>query len=394
MESHLAAPYSFILVFIAITMVPVIAGWVRLPVIVCELIFGIVVGKSFFDWIETGPVINFFSNFGLEFLMFLAGLEVDTAIVRKHFRKTTAITFFSISIPFLAGVFVAPLTGVHPMLLGTVFSTTSLGIVLPICRELKGPKLFRDLLLGSTILVDIISMLLLAFSLAYLQGAIEITFIYSFVAILFLFILPVILKRLNAERGVQAWVLLDRSHFEVEVRFSFALLLLLTAISGTLGFHSIIGAFIAGLIIAEVTHTGSILVKKMESFGYGFFVPMFFVFTGAKVDLSLVFRSLDNISLLLLILAAAILSTVIGVYAVCRYMGMSNREGAAMGFFHASRLSLVIAVAEIGRSAGFIPLEVFSMLVLLSIVSAVVGPSCGRMLLEPPREKPKPVQSE
>ena len=140
--------------------------------------------------------------------------------------------------------------------------------------------------------------------------------------------------------------------------------------------------------------TGSILVKKMESFGYGFFVPMFFVFTGAKVDLSLVFRSLDNISLLLLILAAAILSTVIGVYAVCRYMGMSNREGAAMGFFHASRLSLVIAVAEIGRSAGFIPLEVFSMLVLLSIVSAVVGPSCGRMLLEPPREKPKPVQSE
>lgn len=364
-----------------------IAGWVRLPVIVCELIFGIIVGKSFFDWIEAGPVIRFFSDFGLEFLMFLAGLEVDTAIVRKHFKKTTAITIFSISVPFLAGVLIAPFSGVHPLLLGTVFSTTSLGIVLPICRELKQQRLFKDLLLGSTILVDIISMFLLAFALAYLQGEIKVTFIYSFVAILFLFVTPLIFKKLKIERQVQAWFLMDRSHFEVEVRFSFALLLLLTAISGVLGFHSIIGAFIAGLIIAEVTHTGSILVKKMESFGYGFFVPMFFVFTGAKVDLALVFRSLDNVGLLFVILIAAIFSTVLGVYGVCYFLGFTHKESAAMGFFHASRLSLVIAVAEIGRSSGLIPVEIFSMLVLLSIASAVIGPSCGRMLLEPSKKQ-------
>ena len=384
MESHVTAPYSFIIVFIALTIVPVVAGWIRLPVIVCELIFGIIVGKSYFDWIEAGPVIHFFSNFGLEFLMFLAGLEVDTAIVRKHFQKTVAITLFSISIPFFAGVLVAPYTGVHPLLLGTVFSTTSLGIVVPICRELKDLRLFKDLLLGSTILVDIISMFLLAFVLAYLQGAIKVTFIYSFIAILLLFIIPLIFKKYKIERQVQAWFLMDKSHFEVEVRFSFALLLLLTAISGILGFHSIIGAFIAGLIIAEVTHTGSILIKKMESFGYGFFVPMFFVFTGAKVDLTLVFKSLDNVGLLLVILVTAIFSTVMGVYVICYFLGFNHRESGAMGFFHASRLSLVIAVAEIGRVTGLIPLEIFSMLVLLSICSAILGPSCGRMLIEAP----------
>jgi len=394
METHVASPNTFILVFVAITVVPVIAGWIRMPVIVMELIFGILVGKSFFNWIEFGEVVQFFSSFGLEFLMFLAGLEIDTSLVRRYAGKTVAITIFSVAVPFIAGYFMAPTLDIHPLLLGTIFSTTSLGLILPLSRELKYSKLFKDVLLGSTILVDIISMLLLAGTLAYFQGALQLTFLYSFGVMVLLFVLPLVLKKFRLEKAVQAWFLMDRSRFEVEVRFSFALLLLLTAISGTLGFHSILGAFIAGLIITEVTHTGSILTKKMESFGYGFFVPMFFVFTGAKVDLNLVFSSLDNAGVLFLVLITAIFSTVIGVALVSRWLDFSIRESAAMGFFHASRLSLVIAVAEIGRQAGFIKLELFSMLVLLSITSAVIGPSLGKAILLGKRLEPQKPEPE
>jgi monovalent cation:H+ antiporter-2, CPA2 family len=389
METQVASTSTFILVFVAITVVPVLAGWLRMPVIVMELIFGIIVGKSFFDWIDFGPVVEFFSSFGLEFLMFLAGLEIDTSLVKKYAGKAVAITIFSVLVPFVAGYFMAPALDIHPLLLGTIYSTTSLGLILPLSRELKYSRTFKDVLLSSTILVDIISMFLLAGTLAYLQGALQLTFFYSFGVLLLLFILPLILKRFRLEKAVQAWLLMDRSRFEVEVRFSFALLLLLTAISGVLGFHSILGAFIAGLIITEVTHTGSILTKKMESFGYGFFVPMFFVFTGAKVDLNLVFKSLDHAGVLFLVLVTAIFSTVIGVTLVSRWLRFSYRESAAMGFFHASRLSLVIAVAEIGRQAGFIHLELFSMLVLLSITSAIIGPSLGKMILLGNRLEPE-----
>ena len=371
---------SLVIIFAAITVIPLLAKRIRLPVIVIEIIFGIMLGKSLLGIIPDHSIIDFFSSFGLVYLMFLAGLEVNFEKVRTYFSKTILITAFSVAVPFIAGVLLSAYVGVHPLLLGTIFSTTSLGLVLPLTRELKYRGEFLHILMSSVVLVDILSLFMLGFSITFIQGLLGISFIYSLLAVLLMFLLPWLIKKWKIRERIAHWES-DKSHFDLEVRFSFALILVLGAISGELGFHTIIGAFVAGLIISELTPTASVLENKLESFGYGFFIPLFFIFMGANVDLPLLFSNLGGIVMLAAIITVGILAKTFGAGIVARIAGFSWRESIAMGLFHSARLSLIIAAVEIGRRVGLISDSLFTAFVILAIVSAILGPSLGKYIL-------------
>jgi len=300
------------------------------------------------------------------------------------------IVLFSISVPFSAGVMLSSYAGVHPLLLGTIFSTTSLGIIFPLTKELEYKKGFIQILFASVVLVDIINMFILAFSLALIQGHLKISFIYSILAILLLFIIPWLINKWNIQKKIENW-LSKEAHFEMQVRFTFALIFILAAISGHLGFHSIIGAFIAGLIISELQSTSILdfllkrklaLENKLESFGYGFFIPLFFVLIGAKVNLPALFSNLDKIQLLVIVIIVAIFAKIIGVSFIAKIKGFALRECFALGSFHSARLSLLIAISEIASRLGLIDNNLFSIFVILAIISAIVGPSIGKLLIK------------
>ena len=191
-----------IIILFAITIAPVISRYTHLPVIVIELIIGIIIGKSFLNIIPSNTLFDFFSSFGLIFLMFLAGLEMDFARIRKSFTRTVIIAIFSISVPFLSGYFIAQYIGIHPLILGAVISTTSLGLILPITKELKHHKELSTVLFGSVILIDILSIFILTFSIVYIRGDFGITFYYSILLLLVLFILPIILNRSNVRKRI------------------------------------------------------------------------------------------------------------------------------------------------------------------------------------------------
>ena len=289
----------WIFVFFIIAISPILSQKIKLPVIVIEIIFGIILGKSFLKIIPNNPIIDFFSSFGLIYLMFLAGLEIDFNEIKKNFSSTLLITLFSIAIPFATGVLISPYLGLPALFLGTILSTTSIGLILPLVCELDCNKDFLHTLLGSVILVDIIGMFLLAFSLSLLGGALKISFIYSLIAVVSLFLIPYAITHWNIQLRIKNWES-KKSNFELEVRFAFAIIFVLAAISEELGFHSIIGAFIGGLIISEILPKKNIqeriagilvpefnspvtlLERKLEGFGYGFFIPLFFIFVGFK----------------------------------------------------------------------------------------------------------------
>ena len=370
-----------IIILFAITIAPVISRYTHLPVIVIELIIGIIIGKSFLDIIPSNTLFDFFSSFGLIFLMFLAGLEMDFARIRKSFTRTVIIAIFSISVPFLSGYFIAQYIGIHPLILGAVISTTSLGLILPITKELKHHKELSTVLFGSVILIDILSIFILTFSIVYIRGDFGITFYYSILLLLVLFILPIILNRSNVRKRIAKW-LGERSRFAIMVRLSFALLVMLAAVSEELGFHSIVGAFIAGLIISEITPEDCQLEEKLESFGYVFFIPFFFILVGSKIDIPSLFTNLANIRMLFIILGIALLSKFISVTLASKAVSFNWKESVSMGFFHTARLSLIIAVAEIGRELGLVDNDLFSSFMIIAIISAIVGPVIGKYILK------------
>jgi len=375
---------TLIIIFLAITTAPIIARYTHIPVIVIELIIGIIMGKSLLNIIPSNALFDFFSSFGLIFIMFLAGLEMDFLKIRKSITKTTVIALFSLAVPFFSGFYIAPYLGIHPLILGSVICTTSLGLILPISRELEHHKEFATVLFGSVILIDILSIFILSFSIIFIRGNFNFTFYYSVILLLVLFILPIVLNRSNVKKRISDWIE-EKSRFAIMVRLSFALLVILAAISEELGFHSIVGAFIAGLIISEITPKACQLEAKLESFGYGFFIPFFFILVGSKIDIPILFSSLANIRVLLIILTIALLSKFISVTLVTRVLQFNWKESLSMGFLHTARLSLIIAVAEIGRELNLVDENLFSSFMIVAMVSAIVGPVAGKYLL---KEKP------
>jgi Kef-type K+ transport system membrane component KefB len=379
---------TLVIVFAGVVLLPPLARRAGIPVIVAEILFGIIIGRSLFDLIPDHPIIDFFSSFGLVYLMFLAGLETDLGRMSwKIIRKALAIGLVSVAVPFAAGYLMASWAGVHPLLLGTILCTTSLGLVLPILKELNLPPRLSRLLLASVILVDILSLFLLAFALATIQGQLEFRFLYSLLGIIFLFFVPWIINRRRLRRKITA-KLFRKSYFEMEMRVAFALIFLLGAVSLQLGFHSIIGAFIAGLLISEILPRATLESEKLQSFGYAFFVPLFFIFTGAKVNLLAVFNNLNNITLLIVIIAVAMLAKIVSVAIATRLSGIKSLRGSlAFGMFHTARLSLILAAINIAISVGLIGERLFSIFVILALVTATVAPALGKYILGKKAEK-------
>jgi Kef-type K+ transport system membrane component KefB len=373
---------SLIIIFVAVTIIPTVAKKLRLPVIVAEIIFGIIIGRSLLNIVPDHQAIDFFSSFGLTFLMFLAGLEIDFNEVKRNIIRTIVITAFSIGLPFYVGFRLAAVIGFdYPFLLGTILSTTSLGLILPLARELQCKETLLHTLLGSVVLVDIISMFLLGFALTITpETKINTSLFYSAGLLLVLFFLPVLVAHKGIQDRINKWFS-ESSHAEIEVRLAFALIFVFGAVAEELEFHSIIGAFIAGLIISECTQTAPMLRSKLEGFGYGFFIPLLFIIIGAKVDLPSLFANLTNILVLVIIIGLAIGAKAAGVSAASLLCGFRARESLAMGLFHSARLSLIIAAVEIARKMELMDESLFSTFVILAVVSAIFGPSVGKGIL-------------
>jgi CPA2 family monovalent cation:H+ antiporter-2 len=385
-----ALALTLVIVFAGVVLLPPLARRAGIPVIVAEILFGIIIGKTLFDLVPDDPIIDFFSSFGLVYLMFLAGLETELGKMSwRNLKKALAIGLVSVVVPFAAGYFIAPWVEVHPLLLGTILCTTSLGLILPVLKELNlSPRLSR-LLLTSVILVDILSLFLLAFTLATIQGHLEARFFYSLIGIVVLFFVPWIINKRRLRRKITS-KLFRKSYFEMEMRVAFALIFLLGAVSLQLGFHSIVGAFIAGLLISEILPRRTLESEKLQSFGYGFFVPLFFIFTGAKVNLLTVFTNLSSVTVLLLIIAVGMLAKVLSVAVATRLSGVkSARRSIAFGLFHTARLSLILAAADISIRLGLIDERLFSIFVILAVVTSTAAPALGKFILRERAAKAK-----
>lgn len=370
------------IVFIGVVLLPPLAPRLRLPVIVLELIFGIIIGKSLFNLVPDHPAVDFFSSFGLIYLMFLAGMETDLRGLRwRVLKKVLAIALASIGVPFLCGVGLSYWVHMNPLLLGTILSTTSLGLVLPALKEINMPRRQSQMLLVSVVVVDIVSMFLLAFTLASLQGKLELDYIYSIMAITVLFLIPWVIKKLKLRRKITRTFFRKRTFVDMEMRVAFAIIFLLGAISLQLGFHAIVGAFIAGLLVSEILPMATLQEERLQSFGYSFFIPLFFIFTGAKVNLLPVFSNLSNLLFLVVIIVVGLLSKVAGVAFAGRLSGLKTRQSLAFGLFHTARLSLIIAAADIALTQGYISNGLFAIFILLACLSAALAPSFGKQVL-------------
>lgn len=384
---HTTITYAPLLIIVSLAaVIPIIIKkikFISIPVVVGEILAGMLIGKSGLNLIEETSWLNFLSTFGFAFLMFLSGLEIDFKLMRptkkvisKWYKKplTLAITTFLITLfsAYTISYFLK-LQGLikNEYLMTLILSTTSLGIVVPTLKEknLLTTQYGQTLLLSSLI-ADFATMVLITiFVTLYTSKA-----AYEVLLLLLLFVAFFIFYRMGIRIAKNKIIqeLVDATS-EIEVRGAFALIIVFIALSQSLGTEIILGAFLAGVIISLLNgeHSSNLYIK-LDAIGYGFFVPIFFIMVGANFDIKSVLTNPKSLLLLPILLISAY--AVKFIPSLIMKTSYSWRETISSGFLLSSRLSLIIAASAIGLNLGIISKEVNEAVVLVAIITCTFSP--------------------
>ncbi len=363
---------------------PLIAKATGIPCVVIEMIAGIILGRSFLGLIHVeGGWASFFFEFGLIYLLFLAGLEIEARFLKENIVDSMLIGSLSTAIPFSLGYLVGTFAGVNPVLLGVIFSTTSVGVVLPTAKEIEhlfkdqgSKKPFSKLLIGATAVSDMESMFVLTF---LVESGARLETLATVVIMFLLFLIPLY-------RAAKAYSRLIRKIRDLEERYHFTtrlsmvLMIIFAALAEVIGIHAVVGAFFAGILVSELAGGYEKLADNLASFGYALFLPMFFLITGAKADIPAVIAR-GNLLLLPLFLFLSYAGKLGGVYAPAKARGMDNGSAITMGTLMWAKLSLVIAAAEAGLSLGFIKEEMYSTIILFALLTVLLAPLFAKLIV-------------
>jgi trk system potassium uptake protein TrkA len=404
---------SFIPLLIVLALaflVPLLLSRIRvvaIPVVVGEIIAGIIVGQSGLGLVEGTAGLRLLSELGFAFLMFLSGLEIDFSSVLSGGQGTGADTNRvrrSLSNPFVVGHVLFGLTLIgsgltafflagqglvkDAWIMALILSTTSLGVVVPVLKErrLTGER-YGQYILVAALVADFASILLISiYVLLRSQGltAEILLVLVLFAAFVATYRLATLSREhLPAERIFEE---LSTATSQIKTRGALALALVFIALAEGLGIEIILGAFLAGVIVSLLSDRESTTLReKLDAIGYGFFIPIFFIMVGVQFDLPALLGS--SSALLLVPLMIGIAYTVKFIPSLLFRFQYPWRETLAAGALLSSRLSLIIAASAIGLELGLISDAINSAVILVAIITVTVSPLLFNWLM--PERKPR-----
>lgn len=392
---------SLVIVVVAAFLTPIIVNRLNinfLPVVVAEILMGIIIGHSLLNIVERDSVLNILSTLGFIFLMFLSGLEIDFKAFKKDSRSrqgenkqetnipshlNLALTVFGfimlISI-ILAYIFKWLGLVDDVLLMVIIISTISLGVVVPTLKEMNIMRTtIGQFILLVAVLADLVTMILLT-----IYGAINghggstiwLTGILIVFTVIF-YILGGLFKRMSFLQK-----LMDGTT-QIGIRAVFALIILLVALAEGVGAEYILGAFLAGVVVS-LLNPDEEMVGKLDSFGYGFFIPIFFIMVGVDLNIPSLIKEPSILLIIPVLILAFIVSKLIPVFFIKRWF--DTKTTIASAFLLTSTLSLVIAAAKIAEQLKTISAETSGILILSAVITCVFVPIIFKKMFPIPNE--------
>ncbi|WP_108670182.1 monovalent cation:proton antiporter family protein [Peribacillus acanthi] len=384
---HHASVTSLVIVMTVAFLTPILMHRLKLnfiPVVVAEILMGLMIGKSGLNIVHDDVWLGTLSTLGFIFLMFLSGLEIDfTTFSRKNDKEKQSEgesqpnTFIVASIIFV-GIFLLSL-GLsylfvylkfieNAFLMTLIISTISLGVVLPTLKEAHLTKTnIGQIILLVAVIADLVTMILLAVfvSLYDKNGGNTWLLLVLFVAGVGLYFIGKKFKNGKFFEGM------SKGTVQIGTRAVFALIIILVAVSETVGAENILGAFLAGVLVSLLSPNQE-MVHKLDSFGYGFLIPIFFVMVGVNLDIWSLFSDPKLLLLIPILFFALLVSKLIPTLVLFKWF--DKKTVIASGFLLTSTLSLVIAAATIGERMTIITPEMNGTLILVGILTSVITP--------------------
>jgi Kef-type K+ transport system membrane component KefB len=380
---------TLILIASAAFVLPLLSKRLRAPGVVLEILFGVMIGPVL-GIVQEGPFLNELGELGLFLLMFLSGFEIDLGMFdrRRPRQLFTGLTVFALTI---VTAFAASRVLGHGFFVMFILATTSVGLVVPTLRTTRRISTpLGQIILMSALLADFLTLLGVTAMAVVVEHGLTVELLdlpLFFVAVT---VVLLVVRRTAWWRPEWFGRLFDTDDpEEVGIRGSLALMLVFVGLSLVLGIEPILGAFLAGSVFAVVFPHRGALEQKLSGFGYGFLIPIFFINVGIRFDL----HELGEIRVLVesaALIGLAILVKLIPALVLIRRR-RPLREVFAAGMLLSARLSLIIAVAELGVELGIIDRVLEAQIILLAGVTSTLAPAAFRALL--PKLEPRSTET-
>ena len=361
------------------------------PSMIGEIIAGIILGPSLLNLIHATEDIKVISELGIFLLVILAGLEIKIDdIIKSSKGKNLIISIMAFFIPLLSGFAVGHYFGLKlmtTMFVGLCIAITALPVSIRILMDLG--KLNSEVgqkIISVAIFDDVLALTILGVLLNLQDTNMSIVSVAKVAAIallkLFIFITLLVLsyyainkltKKGNFVESTLNRFLLYIKGKESLFAIFFAFILLFSSVTEALGFHFIIGAFFASMLLSESilgTENLKTIEKTTSSLAMGFLAPIFFASIGLEFNIS----SIHNIELLIAILLVSYLSKIVGGYFGSSFAGLSHKVSLVMGFGLNARGIMELVIANIAFKAGLINSEIFSILVIMGVLTTITTP--------------------
>ena len=387
-------------VAVAAALAPIIADIipkVSVPVVVLELLLGIIFGPHLLNIIQHSEGLEAAREFGVIFLFFLAGFEVDFAGIKGH-PLANAIRSWIASFAIALGIcLILQQFGLTSSfyLLAIAISTTSLGSLMPILQDsgqLRTPFGMNVLSIGS--IGEFAPILLVAFALNQSRtGSLTALALIGFLAIvaLILFINQRAISQREKSHIRRIAIHTLDSSAQFAVRVSILLLIGLVYLTARFELDVLLGAFAGGFIIGELGDVTSSpnsrkimewMKTKLEAIGYGVFIPVFFVVTGAEFRLDELLNSTQ--ALLLMPIMVLVFLVVRGLPILLGYKRFEVAVRARLALVAATQLPLLVTIIDRMVETGEVPQDVSAAMIGAAVISVTLFPILGFHGLELP----------
>lgn len=384
--------YNLSIIFIIAILAPIIASIIprfKLPAVVLEICLGIIIGPQVLGLVHLDLTITDLSYFGLAFLFFLAGFEIDIDRIKGKPLKYAFIGWIlSLLIALLiGGILQANGLVISFIFVGLAMSTTAVGVLVPILRD-EGElnSNFGRFVFAAGVIGEFAPLTILAlfFNKVY-DDSNSLLIVIIFIIIAFSILIAV--RRWQPPYIVDLMRKTMNTSGQLALRLSILLLVALTFITMNSGIDFLFGAFTAGVILSEIIKMAKNkedkdienMRIKFEGIGFGLLIPIFFIVSGINFDLKAFLTSPTSILMVPIFVISFLIARGLPAMVIYRKV-LSKAEQVPLALFSATQLPLVIVITNLAVKSGAMRPNNAADLVGAAIISVILFPLIALIL--------------
>lgn len=346
----------------------------NLPAVIGQLILGVILGKGVLNIVKADNNVNLFAEIGVILLMFLAGLESNLKLLRKHLVPSITVAIFGVILPVALTLMTSLIFGINfkeSIFISVVFAATSVSISVEVLKSLNYlSSASGTVILGAAVVDDILAISILSVMSGTLTGAFSMQKILMLLGLWLLFgILIVVLHK---------WVIPQIIHLadyieatQAPTIFALVICFVMAYIADKVELDAVLGAFVAGIAVSNSKYYKEKIGSNIEAIGYSIFIPVFFISIGLNLEFS---SFLKDFWLIVFFTITGIIGKLFGAGFGAKLSGFDLKDSYVIGSGMISRGEMALIIGQIGFSAHLLSEEYYSAVIISVILITIISP--------------------